>query len=190
LFSFGRNFLGSNASIDKQFIVFMDSTRIIEFTVIYNHHKKGLYNYVLMITRSAMIAEDIVHNVFMKLYDKYDTINEKDKLDRWLFATARNEAMGYFRKVKVRREEDLEILEGMSMRMDPGGILEDKEAGVLIERELKEMEPAQSEVFRLKELSGMSYNDIAEELEITEELVKSRLFKARKKLKDALKHLL
>jgi RNA polymerase sigma-70 factor (ECF subfamily) len=137
-----------------------------------------------------MVAEDIVHNVFIKLYDKYDTIIEKEKLERWLFATARNEAMGYFRRVKVRREEDLEITETMAGRMDPGIILEDKEAGVLIERELKEMEPGQSEVFRLKELSGMSYNDIAEDLEITKELVKSRLFKARKKLKDALKHLL
>ena len=168
----------------------MHNSRIIEFTVIYNRHKKGLYNYVLMITKSTMIAEDIVHNVFMKLYDKYDTINEMEKLERWLFATARNEAMGYFRKVKVRGEEDLEITETMSGRMDPGKILEDKEAGVLIEKELKEMEPGQSEVFRLKELSGMSYNDIAETLEITEELVKSRLFKARTKLKNALKHLL
>jgi DNA-directed RNA polymerase specialized sigma24 family protein len=100
-----------------------------------------------------MVAEDIVHNVFIKLYDKYDTIIEKEKLERWLFATARNEAMGYFRRVKVRREEDLEITETMAGRMDPGIILEDKEAGVLIERELKEMEPGQSEVFRLKELS-------------------------------------
>ena len=182
------NFWGSKASVDKQVIVFMDSSRVIDFTVIYNRHKKGLYNYVLMITRSTMVAEDIVHNVFMKLYDKYDTINEKEKLERWLFATARNEAMGYFRKVKVRAEEDLEIPEMLAGRMDPGRILEDKEAGVLIERELKEMEPEQSEVFRLKELSGMSYNDIAVELEITEQLVKSRLFKARKKLKDALKH--
>ncbi|MDR3611222.1 MAG: sigma-70 family RNA polymerase sigma factor [Ignavibacteriaceae bacterium] len=168
----------------------MDSSRIIEFTVIYNYHKKGLYNYVFMITRSTMVAEDIVHNTFIKLYDNYETINEKEKLERWLFATARNEAMGYFRKIKVRGEEDLEITETMAGRMDPGKILEDKETGFLIERELKEMEPGQSEVFRLKELSEMSYNDIAETLEITEELVKSRLFKARKKLKEALKHLL
>lgn len=185
-----RNFRGSKASVDKQVIVFMDSSRIIEFTVIYNRHKKGLYNYVLRITRSTMIAEDIVHNAFMKLYDKYDTIIEKEKLERWLFATSRNEAMGYFRKMKVRGEEDIEITETMAGRMDPGRILEDKEARVLIERELNEMEPGQREVFRLKELSGMSYNDIAEELEITEELVKSRLFKARKKLKNALKHLI
>jgi RNA polymerase sigma factor (sigma-70 family) len=168
----------------------MHSSHLIEFTIIYDRHKKGLYNYVLMITKSTMIAEDIVHNVFMKLYDKYDSINEKEKLDRWLFATARNEAMGYFRKVKIRKEEDLETTESMSMRMDPGRIMENAEAGILIEKELIEMEPQQSEVFRLKELSGMSYYDIAESLEITEELVKSRLFKARKKLKNALKHLL
>jgi RNA polymerase sigma factor (sigma-70 family) len=168
----------------------MDNSHIIEFTVIYNRLKKGLYNYVFMITKSTMITEDIVHNVFIKLYDKYESINEKEKLERWLFTTARNEAMGYFRKVKLRGEEDLELINTLVVKMDPGGILEDKEAGILIEKELNEMEPDQSEVFRLKELSGMSYNDIAEELEITEELVKSRLFKARKKLKNALKHLL
>jgi len=178
------------ASIDKQVIVFMDGSRIIEFTVIYNRHKKGLYNYVLMITKSTMVAEDIVHNTFIKLYDKYDTINEKEKLERWLFTTARNEAMEYFRKSKVRREEDLELTETMAGKSNPLRMLEDMEAGVLIEKELKEMEPGQSEVFKLKELSGMSYYDIAETLNITEELVKSRLFKARIKLKNALKHLL
>jgi len=168
----------------------MYNNQIIDFTVLYNRYKKGLYNYVLVITKSPMITDDIVHNVFMKLYDRFTTINELEKIDRWLFSTARNEALGYFRKSKVRREETLDHAESIPSASNPCADLEEKEIRTLIEKELMDMEPGQSEVFRLKELSGMSYSDIALILDITEELVKSRLYKARQKLKNALKYLL
>jgi RNA polymerase sigma-70 factor (ECF subfamily) len=168
----------------------MHSNQILDFSLLYNRHKKGLYNYVLVITKSKVITEDIVHNVFLKLYDNYDTIKEPDKLDRWLFSTARNEALGYFRKVKVRSEETLDQSESMPAISNPFKELVDKEIHFCIEKELNEMESGQCDVFRLKELSGMGYSDIALILNISEDLVKSRLYKARQKLKLALRHLL
>jgi len=55
--------------------------------------------------------------------------------------------------------------------------------------ELNNMNPEQSEVFLLKEYSGMSYRQIAELMEISEELVKSRLYKVREKLKTVILNL-
>ena len=167
----------------------MNSNAIIDFSILYNRHKKGLYNYVLVITKSKMITEDIVHNVFMRLYDKFETINEQEKIDRWLFSTARNEAMGYFRKMKIRGEDPIENSASTPDASNPAREFESLEIRDIIEKELAEMEPGQSEVFRLKAISDMSYRDIAEILTISEDLVKSRLFKARQKLKIALKHL-
>jgi RNA polymerase sigma-70 factor (ECF subfamily) len=168
----------------------MQNNLVLDFSLIYNRYKKGLYNYVLVITKSHLITEDIIHNVFLKLYDKFSTIKEPDKIDRWLFSTARNEALGYFRTTKIRSEVALDLSESMPAISNPYTELVDKEIYCSIEIELNLMEPGQSEVFRLKELSGMSYSDIAKTLAISEDLVKSRLYKARQKLKNALKHLL
>ena len=53
----------------------------------------------------------------------------------------------------------------------------------LIEEELRQMDSSQSEVYYLKEYSGLSYKEIAGIMEITEDLVRSRIFKIRQKLK-------
>lgn len=50
----------------------MQKDSIIDFTLTYNKLKKPLFNYACKIMKSEMFAENIVHNVFMKLYDNLD----------------------------------------------------------------------------------------------------------------------
>lgn len=163
----------------------MADDRIYDFTILYNRHKLALYRYVLKITKSKMAAEDIVHNTFVKLYDHLGTI-DKNKTEQWLFRVARNETMERFRDMKMRREDELESAAETHSADSPEGSLENVEISAVIEKELNAINREQSEVYRLKEHSGMNYRNIASLLEITEDLVRSRLFKARKKIKDAI----
>lgn len=168
----------------------MEDQKIFDFTVIYNNHKVRLYHYVLKITRSRMTAEDIVHNVFVKFYDNMETVTGTEKTERWLFSVARNEAMGYFRSQKIRNAEDIDLNAGLHDDETPEGEYEKSEIRGLMEMELNGMPTEQSEVFRLKEISGMSYREVAAVLKITEDLVRSRLYKARQKLKTAIMKLI
>ncbi|MGE5680201.1 MAG: RNA polymerase sigma factor [Bacillota bacterium] len=164
----------------------MQNNQLIDFTLIYNRHKKQLYNYVLKITRSSMIAEDIVHNVFIKLYDNISTLRDTDKIEYWIFSTARNEAFSYFRKIKTRQEEDLENCELQPSAEDPSVLFEQNELREIIQTELNRMHSDQREVYILKEFSGMSYKEVASVMSISEDLVKSRLHKVRQRLKCAI----
>ncbi len=56
----------------------------------------------------------------------------------------------------------------------------------MIEEELSRMDSSQSEVYYLKEFSGLSYQEIGGIMNITEDLVRSRIFKVRQKLKTAI----
>lgn len=157
--------------------------RIIDFTLIYNKYKKPLYNYLFKIVRTEMLAEDIMQNVFLKLYNNISRIRHTELVEIWIFRTARNEAFAHFRKTKNRIEEDLDPLEHKLSSSDFANDYERQELIQIIEEELKQMDTAQSEVYYLKEYSGLSYKEIAEIMEITEDLVRSRIFKVRQKLK-------
>lgn len=136
-----------------------------------------------------MAAEDIVQDVFLKLHENISSIRIKESINYWLFRTARNEIYGWFRRQKSSRRifdpsniEDIEINSGSALTEE----IELKELSEIISGEINSLPENQKEVFILKEYGGLSYNEIAEIMAITDDLVKSRLFKIRKRLTERL----
>lgn len=164
----------------------MQKDSIIDFTLVYNKFKKPLFNYACKIVKSEMFAEDIAHNVFMKLFDNLDRIRHPELVEVWIFTTARNEIFSHFRKNKNRIEEAIELHEEKISTNSFFDDFERKELIDMIDEELSEMDSSQSEVYYLKEYSGLSYREIAGIMDITEDLVRSRIFKVRQKLKSAI----
>jgi RNA polymerase sigma-70 factor (ECF subfamily) len=159
--------------------------QIIEFTILFNRYKKRIYNYALKVLNDKMRADDIVQDVFLKLFGNLNSIHNKESVQFWLFKTARNEMMGFLRNTKNKKFitesvdiEDFEIENKTSLADE----IENRELNKLILSELENMNEDFSEVFILKEYSGLSYKEIASLLDIDEDLVKSRLYKARQKL--------
>lgn len=164
----------------------MSETNIIEFTIIYNRHKKKLYNYLLKLVSDTMLAEDILQTVFLKFYQNLPGMKNKSGAELWLFRTARNEAFTHFRSRKVQNREvlpdddDFDISDKALFESE----MELKEVGELISEELEKMTYENREVFILKEFNGFSYSEIASILGMDEQSVKSRLFKVRRKIID------
>lgn len=132
-----------------------------------------------------MRSDDIVQDVFIKLFENLNNIHNKQSIQFWLFKTARNEMMSFLRNTKNKKFishsvglEDIEIESPDSISDE----LENKELNKLILNELDNMNEDFKEVFVLREYTGLSYKEIASLLEIEEDLVKSRLYKARQKL--------
>ena len=134
---------------------------------------------------NKMYADDIVQDVFIKLFENLNNIHNKQSVQFWLFKTARNEMMTFFRSTKnkklISHSVDLDEVEIENLRSLADEI-ENKELNELIALELENMNEDFREVFVLKEYSGLSYKEIASLINIDEELVKSRLYKARQKL--------
>jgi len=132
-----------------------------------------------------MLTEDIVQNVFLKLYEKISTIRNRNSISYWLFTTARNEVYTIFRNKKVRVDQynvqDTDNLE-LNSNQDLEKTFDLKEMKGYILKELETLPYEQREVYYLKEYGELSYKEIAGVMEIDENLVKSRLFKTRQKL--------
>lgn len=137
---------------------------------------------------NQMIAEDIVQDVFLKLFDNLDKIRKKESIEFWLIKTVRNEIFSYHRnqteKKLFKEAMEIEDIENLVLTDSPSENFEENEIKEIILDELNRMQDIFKEVFILKEYALMSYKEIACILGINEELVKSRLYKARQKLID------
>lgn len=162
-----------------------NSEKVIEFTIIFNRLKKRLYNYLLKMTSDKLTAEDITQNVFLKLFENLEKIEDKNKIDIWVFKTAKNEAFNFYRGKAIRVDqfgvEDTDGLE-LGSGLDLLDLVEIKDLKEKIEIELNNIPVEQKEVFSLKEFGGLSYEEISSVIGIEENLVKSRLHSARAKL--------
>ena len=160
----------------------MESQKFISFSNIYNNHKKPVYHYALKMVQSSMTAEDIVQNVFMKLFEKMDSIKSFESVRFWLLKTARNEVYSYFRKTKSRKEEALEENEETLIESNLGNEIEEKEAQEIVRNEIDLLPAEFREIFVLREYSELSYEEIGQMLGLSKEIIKSRLFSIRQKL--------
>jgi RNA polymerase sigma factor (sigma-70 family) len=157
----------------------------IEFTIVFNRLKRRLYNYVLKMTSDRLTAEDISQNVFLKLFENFDKIEDKSKTDIWVFKTAKFEVFNFYRGKSVKVDqfgvEDSDELENISDH-DILEAIELRDFKEKLESELNNLPFEQKEVFTLKEFGGLSYEQISGILDINENLVRSRLHSARRKL--------
>lgn len=131
------------------------------------------------------VSEDIVQSVFLKFFENIELIRNKESIKFWLFTTARNEVYDFYRKKKIRstdaieyEEDSRDFLSGEDIALE----IEMKELRSILVSELENLPVEQKEIYLLKEFGGMSYKEIAKMTDISEDLVKSRLFKTRQKL--------
>lgn len=160
----------------------MESQKFKSFSNIYNSHKKPVYHYALKMVQLSMTAEDIVQNVFMKLFEKMDSIKSFESIRFWLLKTTRNEVYSYFRKTKNRKEETLEENEESLIESNLGIEIEEKEAQEIVRSEIDLLPAELREIFVLREYSELSYEEISQLLGLSKEIIKSRLFSIRQKL--------
>lgn len=131
-----------------------------------------------------MVADDITQNVFLKLYENFENLRDKESANFWIFRSARNEYYNYYNKNKRNVEIAEPLINNEKDEFELESYIELKELKAIVLNELNKMAYDQKEVYLLKEYGGLSYKEIAKTLEIDENLVKSRLFKVRQKLID------
>lgn len=151
------------------------------FDRLYQQNQRRLHRLAARLLGPGPRAEDAVHDAFVKLMQQYDRLASRpdEALERWLLAVVRNTALDMLRK--DGRETELEA-QAREPAVPPD--LGEFEALVALIRSLPE---DYRRVLELRFLAEWSLQDIAGELDLTEGAVKSRIFRGRKLLIDALR---
>jgi RNA polymerase sigma-70 factor (ECF subfamily) len=142
---------------------------------VYKENAKYVYNVALGMMRNKSEAEDIMQNVFIKLFQNYGSFRGDSSIRTYLYRMTVNKCLDYFRLQKIRMNK----LESIEIPRDTGSGDNKDEVYSLLEK----LDPEMKAAILLSEISGFSYKEIAEILELNLGTVKSRIHRGMKKLK-------
>ncbi len=158
------------------------------FEALYRRHKDALYRYLLRLSLSPAVAEDVFQDTWIKIVGARQTYRPTAKFSTFLFRVGHNCYIDYVRR--NRRHASGDPQSDPSLYEDPQQGPEEQVADDVNVRRLyaslREIPPEQREVFLLYEEGGLSLDDIAQVTGVNRETAKSRLRYAVNKLKTAL----
>ncbi|MBD8488422.1 RNA polymerase sigma factor [Echinicola sp. CAU 1574] len=145
--------------------------------------RSKLYRMAYLWLKSRDEAEDAVQEALEKAWAQRDQLQKMENPTGWMVRVVRNQSLQKLRE--QRRWMVLETQDDLpEMPMDAA---EDVSPALkMVFKFLKDLPEKQQEIFQLREVEGLTYEEIAEYLEISTEQVKVNLFRARKRLKSFL----
>jgi RNA polymerase sigma-70 factor, ECF subfamily len=152
-------------------------------------YQRPIYNAAFWVLRKAEDANDVTQDVFLKVAERLDEYDGQHKFFSWIYRIAVNESLNVLRR--NRREDALDDdvdLPG-SESANPESRVSDAERSGRIRSALMSMSTTDRTVLTLRHFSECSYEEIGQILDLDEKTVKSRLFDARRRLRELLKDL-
>lgn len=139
-----------------------------------------LFRMAFLWVKDRALAEDLLQNVFEKSFQREDELEKHPNLKAWMIRSLKNEALMHFRKNGriISLEGEIEPSEEPKEPEKVNEQLSD------LMRLVAKLPKKQSQIFQLRESEGLTYEEIAEYLEISIEQVKVNMHRARKKLRE------
>lgn len=162
-----------------------------EYEKLVLEYQKNVYNLALRMTGNAEDAADMAQEAFIKAYNSLASYRGDSRFSVWLYRIVSNVCLDFLRARKRRQTVSLSVVddEGEETELmisdesaSPEKLMERSMTRDAVRRGLQELTPEYRQILILRELQGMSYDEIAETLGLESGTVKSRIFRARKKL--------
>lgn len=153
------------------------------FAVLIERYEKPVYNVALRMLKNGQDAEDVAQTVFLKAFEKLSSFNPDYKFFSWLYRMTVNESINWSKKRRPSEELPVHMVDAGG---GPAEELARRELSDQVGEALLMLSPEDRAIIVLKHFQGFPYRDIAYILDTTEKTVKSRLYTARQRLKDAL----
>lgn len=158
------------------------------FDCIYNKYCHRLHKFVFMYLKQEEDAEGIVQEVFLKIWDAREKIDVYASFESFLFTIAYNSTMSLLRKrmSETRSREHLKSLQQIDTAATVIDEMEYLELNERVASLLELLTPRQREVFQLSRVEGLTHEEIAARLKISESTVNNHLVSVLKYIKSNL----
>jgi RNA polymerase sigma-70 factor, ECF subfamily len=155
------------------------------FSLIVRAYEVPVFNYVLRLVGDRSLAEDLTQEVFLRVYQGLPSFSLRSRFTTWLFQVTKNRVLDELRAFERRPRavvaiEDIPPLEAVDAPLEQ---VEEMDA---VWRAVQDLNVDLKMALLLRDVVGLSYNEIADSLEITLATVKWRIYKAREDVQLAL----
>lgn len=158
------------------------------FEELYNTYWKKVYAFLFRMTKSSQVAEELMLDIFTALWTGRERIIEINDMDAFLSRSAYNRALNFFRSV-ARQKKLQEALIRQSLQASSVyeiRSLSDFEIKELTREAIEQLPPQRKLIYSLSRMHGLTYDQIAKELELSPTTVKKTMSLALRSLKSYL----
>ena len=157
---------------------------------VYRSHGRLVYAVAYKVLGDRGLAEDATQQTFVKAWRAAQSFDESRELGPWLAAIARRVAIDIYRREALRTADPIDSVAAG----DPALVSTPQSAEAIydvweVRQAVAQLPPDEQEVVRLQHLDGFTHAQIAEQLAVAVGTVKSRSFRAHKRLATMLGHL-
>ncbi|SFD35006.1 RNA polymerase sigma factor [Algibacter pectinivorans] len=154
------------------------------YTVIFNRYCKLLINHAYKILQNQDEANDIVQEVFLAIWNKRNELNIKGSLSSYLYKATKNRILNHIAHEKVvsRYAESISNFTENNYAFADANQREE-ELSLMIAKEIESLPDKMREIFVLRKIDHFSYDEIANQLNISDKTAKQQVYNALKKIR-------
>jgi len=157
-----------------------------ELTELVEAHSAAVYRVAISIVRDPALAEDVVQDTMIRVWEALPTFRGDAPIKTWILRIAHNSAVSLLRKIKDEAW-DPGLMPDSVDQANVSRTVEARSDLVTLGDALKDLDELSRSVVVLREVEGLTYDEIAQALDITLPMVKTRLLRARRSLQASLK---
>ena len=162
---------------------YLNKDREEEFEIVFKKHFKNLHAYACTIVRDEVMAEELVQNVFCRLWEKSEQIEIRESVSGYLYRSVYHESLNYLKHLKVREAYQTYAVNQMENTNNTSYNLELKELEDRLEVALKELPEKCRTIFQMSRFEELKYQEIADRLELPLKTVENQMGKALRLLR-------
>ncbi|WP_179414598.1 RNA polymerase sigma factor [Mucilaginibacter sp. E4BP6] len=154
------------------------------FTALYDLFSKPLYRNMLRLVKDEAIAEELLQDLFMKIWESRETISVEGSFKSFLYKVAQNLVYGHFRKI-AKNNRLVERMISNAVGFDPTAedVMIRKESHILLRSAIESLSPQRKQVYTLCKLEGKSYEEAGHELGVSPSTIRDHIVKGNKAVK-------
>ena len=157
------------------------------FEQVFKTHFKRLHAYAFTILRDELEAEEIVQQVFFKLWERNENLSLTGSVSAYLYRAVHNESLNYLKHQKVRSNHQLHVAYSMKNEVEhPAKKVITGELEKKIHTALNELPEQCRTIFQMSRFDELKYREIADKLGISVKTVENQMGKALKLLREKL----
>ena len=174
-----------DSTSDKALMMKVKEGDLDKLGLLFERYNRPLFSFFYRSTSDSQLSEDLVQSVFERMLKYRTTYSGSGAFTTWMFSIARNAHIDHYRKNKKHTEtEDLDEERIGGAPPEYAELDERNRRKKILELALDQLDPEKKEVVLLSRYEGLKYAEIADIQNVTESVVKVRMFRAMKELKD------
>ncbi|MBK5194260.1 MAG: RNA polymerase sigma-70 factor [Flavobacteriaceae bacterium] len=157
------------------------------FQVLFRKYYSSMCHFARQYLNDSELAEETVQDMFVKIWEKRETLNIESSVKHYFFRSVRNHCLNQIQHEKIKKQYENMVLKNAHQDINPEQYYIEVDLIQRIEKSINSLPPKRKEIFRLSREQGLKYKEIAETLNISVKTVEAQMGLALKYLREELK---